>query len=161
MEQIQQLRQAAPGAPTPAGPSIFNIGRRLALRASWGLGLGLVSAAPAAAFTYVKRPAYRAVAARHIYATYGQRIFHGKLPVLLHAIAIIDTVVDGSGNVIGTAVTREPASAKEVGPWVLSLIRAASPFPKPPSGWTRFSEIWLVDESGRFQLDSLTEGQLG
>jgi protein TonB len=27
-------------------------------------------------------------------------------------------------------------------------------------GRVRFIEIWLVDRSGRFQVDSLTEGQL-
>lgn len=26
-------------------------------------------------------------------------------------------------------------------------------------GGTRYFEVWLVDKSGRFQLDSLTEGQ--
>lgn len=57
-------------------------------------------------------------------------------------------------------VTREPAAAKEVGPWAVSLIHAASPFPKPAAaGRTRFREIWLVDKSGAFQLDALTEGQ--
>jgi len=27
-------------------------------------------------------------------------------------------------------------------------------------GGTRYTDIWLVDKSGRFQLDTLTEGQL-
>ena len=141
-----------------AGPELgFSAGRRLALRASWGLGLGVIGKprSAAAGFNYTQRSPYRAQAARHVYATYQQRIFKGKLPPLLYAIAIIETVVDRNGNVISAVVTREPASAKEIGPWAVSMIRAASPFPRPTSGTTtRFSEIWLVDESGAFQLDS-------
>lgn len=141
--------------------SVFSAGRRLALRASWGLGLGVMASAPARGFNYTQRSPYRAVAARHVYSTYQQRIFKGMLPPLLYAIAIIETVVDENGRVLSAVVTREPAAAKEIGPWAVSLIRAASPFPKPtPAKRTRFTEIWLVDKSGKFQLDSLTEGQL-
>jgi len=41
------------------------------------------------------------------------------------------------------------------------MIKNASPFPAPPAsmGTVKYTEIWLVDKSGRFQLDSLTEGQ--
>ena len=58
------------------------------------------------------------------------------------------------------ACVRRPASAREVTPWVVSLIRRASPLPPPARmGRVKFLEIWLVDKSGQFQLDSLTEGQ--
>jgi len=39
------------------------------------------------------------------------------------------------------------------------MIRRASPFPAPSAERTRFTEVWLVDDSGRFQLHTLTEGQ--
>jgi protein TonB len=73
-------------------------------------------------------------------------------------VAIVETEIDENGNVIDAVVTREPAAAKEVGPWIVSMIRAASPFPKPGQR-TRYRDIWLVDRSYTFQLDTLTEGQ--
>jgi len=43
----------------------------------------------------------------------------------------------------------------------VSLIRRASPLPPPARmGRVKYLEIWLVDKSGQFQVDSLTEGQL-
>jgi hypothetical protein len=40
------------------------------------------------------------------------------------------------------------------------MIKKASPFPAPARmGSVRYTDIWLVDKSGRFQLDTLTEGQ--
>jgi len=42
----------------------------------------------------------------------------------------------------------------------VEMIKKASPFPAPEKmGAVRYTEIWLVDKSGRFQLDTLTEGQ--
>jgi len=103
---------------------------------------------------------YRALGARHLYNAYGERIYKGQLPPLLYAIAIIETEVDENGRVVSAVVTREPAFAKEVGPWAVGLIHSASPFPKPaPGGRTRFVEVWLVDQSYTFQLHTLTEGQ--
>jgi len=62
--------------------------------------------------------------------------------------------------VVNAVMVREPAAAKEVTPWVLEMIRRASPFPKPTKmGHVKYLDIWLVDKSGKFQLDTLTEGQ--
>jgi len=144
--------------------------RRLARQTVLAWTLGIVALAPAAAQDIAAiRPIaevdaawldYRAAGARHLYDTYRQRIYIGKLPPLLYAIAITETDIDENGQVVSAVVTREPAAAKEVGPWIVSLIHAASPFPKPaPAGPTRYREIWLVDKSGTFQLDTLTEGQ--
>lgn len=100
---------------------------------------------------------YKIAAARHIYASYGPKVYRGKLPPLLYGIAIVEIQVDEAGLVTGANLLRPPA-AKEVGPWVLQMILRAGPF--PASGRPqRFNEIWLVDKSGLFQLDSLTEGQ--
>ena len=106
--------------------------------------------------------AYRQDAARHLYRAYGSRIYKGKLPPMMYAVMITDTELDADGTVRSVTVARPPAAAKEVTPWVMALIRGASPFPAPRQlgeGGTVWREIWLVDKSGRFQVDSLTEGQ--
>jgi hypothetical protein len=104
--------------------------------------------------------AYRIDAARHLYGVYPSLVLHGTLPPMLYAIAVTETEIDARGNVVGVRMLRAPARAREVGPWVMSLIRRASPFPRPArAGRLKFLEVWLVDESGQFQVDSLTEGQ--
>jgi hypothetical protein len=106
--------------------------------------------------------AYRADAARHVYRAYASRIFRGKLPPMMYAVMITDTEIDADGTVRSVTVARPPAAAKEVTPWVMALIRGASPFPAPRQfgeAGVVWREIWLVDKSGRFQVDSLTEGQ--
>ncbi len=104
---------------------------------------------------------YRIDAARHLYALYPSRIFKGKLPPLVYSVMVVETEIDAAGQVHGVNVIRKPAAA-EVQPWVVSLIRQAAPFPAPaklPGGSVRYLDIWLVDKSGRFQIDTLTEGQ--
>ena len=43
------------------------------------------------------------------------------------------------------------------------MIKRAAPFPAPAmlvgGSTVRYLEIWLVDKSGLFQIDTLTEGQ--
>ena len=102
---------------------------------------------------------YRSAAAQHIYATYAASIYKGTLPPLVHAVVVIDTEVDGHGNVRDVRVVRSPSHAPEVTQDVERMIRRASPFPAPSAERTRFTEVWLVDASGRFQLHTLTEGQ--
>lgn len=111
---------------------------------------------PSAAETALE---YRSDGARHLYAAYGKQIHKGKLPPLLYGIAIIETEIGARGEVRNVRVVRQPAAA-EVGPWAVQMIKQASPFPAPERmGAVRYTEIWLVDRSGRFQLDTLTEGQ--
>jgi len=104
--------------------------------------------------------AYREDAARHLYAAYAKRLYKGRLPPFIHGVMIVQVDIDPDGAVRDIAVLRDP-SADEVKPWVLAMVRAAAPFPRParlPDG-ARYVDIWLVDRSGRFQLDTLTEGQ--
>ena len=106
-------------------------------------------------------PAYRIDAARHIYAAYPAQILKGKVPALVHAIVVTETEIDARGQVLGVRIVRQPSSAREVTPWVVSMIRRASPMPPPARiGRIKFVEVWLVDKSGQFQVHSLTEGQL-
>jgi periplasmic protein TonB len=102
---------------------------------------------------------YRKDGARHLYAAYQRQIHKGKMPPLLYGIAIIETRIGARGEVQDVRVVRQPAAA-EVAPWAVNMIKAAAPFPPPARlGSVTYTEIWLVDKSGRFQLDTLTEGQ--
>ena len=104
---------------------------------------------------------YRSDAARHVYATYADQIYRGMLPPLVHAIVVVETEVDGAGNVQNIRVVRSPSHAPDVTEAVLTMIKKASPFPAPRQpGSMKFVEVWLIDHSGRFQLHTLTEGQL-
>lgn len=112
--------------------------------------------APSAAQTDIE---YRKDAARHIYASYPSRVHKGKLPPLLYGVAIVETEIDAAGAVIEVRIRRPPA-APEISPWIVSMIKGAGPFPAPAKlGKVSFVEIWLVEKGGKFQLDTLTEGQ--
>lgn len=103
--------------------------------------------------------AYRADAAKHLYASYPMRVFKGRMPPLLYGVMIVETEVDAQGQVLDVRVRRPPA-APEVGPWVVAMIRKAGPFPPPSKlGKATYTDIWLVHKGGNFQLDTLTEGQ--
>jgi hypothetical protein len=104
--------------------------------------------------------AYRKDGARHLYATYKDQVYKGKLPPLIHAIVVAEIDLDAAGNVRGINMIRTPSHAPDVTERVRQLIRQASPLPAPKRlGGTKYLDIWLVDKSGRFQLDTLTEGQ--
>ena len=105
---------------------------------------------------------YRRDAARRVYEAFPGHIHKGMLPPLMYAIAITETDVDADGRVVDVRLTREPAAAKEVGPWVVALLRQVAQFPVPARlarARATYKEIWLVDKSGKFQVDTLTEGQ--
>lgn len=169
----------------PADPSLrpMSLLPRLLARTPWRaawLGFALAAGAAQAQFATVPAPtpvaavppseasdatAYRRDAARHLYANYPRRIHKGKLPPLIYAVMITDTEIDAAGHVVDVRVVRPPAAAKEVAPWVVQLIRRASPFPAPArlagqGATVVYREIWLVDRTALFQVDSLTEGQL-
>ena len=104
--------------------------------------------------------AYKVDAARHFYDEYRSRIFRGRLPPLIHAVVVVETTVDENGRASRVDLVRGPSHAPDVSAAVIQAIRRAQ-LPKPSrfAGNVRFTEIWLVTRDGRFQLDSLTEGQ--
>ena len=104
---------------------------------------------------------YRQSAARHLYARNADRIYQGKLPPMLYAIGVLQLQIDRSGQVQRVQWMRAPSHAPEVVAEIERLVRAAAPFPVP-AGASRitYTDTWLWDKSGRFQLDTLTEGQL-
>jgi hypothetical protein len=104
---------------------------------------------------------FRIDASRHLYKCFPMRIYRGKLPPLIYSVMMVEVELDETGNVAHIDTVRKPA-ADEVAPWVYAVIRRAAPFPAParmPGAKARFKEIFLVDKSGLFQTDSLTEGQ--
>ena len=151
-------------------------GRSRAMARGWVMCAGLLLGTAAhAQFSMVPAPLcapprdslneveteYRIDAARHLYACYPMRVYRGKLQPMLYGIMMVETEIDVTGKVVDITIIRKPA-ADEVAPWVLAMIRRASPFPAPVkmTGPTvKFTETFFVDKSGLFQAFSLTEGQ--
>ena len=104
---------------------------------------------------------YRRDAASHLYGHNTERIFQGKLPSNLYAIGVLQVDVDSRGNVSRLHWMRAPTHAPEVVAEIERTVRQAAPFPAPARlGRVTYTDVWLWDSSGRFQLDTLTEGQL-
>lgn len=104
---------------------------------------------------------YRKDAAHHIYQRLPERIYKGKLPPLLKAVVVVDIHIEPSGQVGRIDWVRLPKHAPEVKLDIEQAIRQSAPFPAPKYlKQVSFTETWLLHRSGRFQLDTLTEGQL-
>jgi protein TonB len=104
---------------------------------------------------------YRQDAAKHIYSQNQHRVYKGKLPPLLYAIGVVTFEVDMDGKVQSFDWMRKPKQAPEVIQEIERTIKAAEPFPAPIHlGRVRYTETWLWHKSGKFQLDTLTEGQI-
>jgi hypothetical protein len=103
---------------------------------------------------------YRQDAAHHLYKLNSERIYKGRLPPLLYAIGVLDVELDRQGRVLGTHWKRAPHHAPEVMAEIEKTVRSASPYPVPTRmGKVVYTDVWLWHQSGRFQLDTLTEGQ--
>lgn len=104
---------------------------------------------------------YRRDAATHLYGQNAHRIFQGKMPPLLYAIGVLQVEVDDKGRVTRTNWMRAPSHAPEVVAEIERTVRRAAPYPVPARmGRVTYTDTWLWHSSGRFQLDTLTEGQL-
>ena len=104
--------------------------------------------------------AYRADAATHLYGLNQNRIYKGRMPPLLYAVGVLQVEVDGRGNIHHLSWMRAPKHAPEVMAEIERTVRAAAPFPAPARmGKVVYTDTWLWHKSGRFQLDTLTEGQ--
>ncbi len=102
---------------------------------------------------------YRRAASSHLYQRNADRIFKGKLPPLLYAIGVLQVDIDRSGGVSKLKWLRAPSHAPEVVAEIERTVRRAAPYPSP-GGTVTWTDTWLWDKSGKFQLDTLTEGQL-
>ncbi len=102
---------------------------------------------------------YRRDGARHIYGKNAHRIFKGKMPPLLQGVGTMQLELDGQGRIIAMGWMRPPShpGAKAE---IERTVQAAAPFPAPVRmGRVVYTDTWLWDKSGHFQLDTLTEGQ--
>ena len=105
--------------------------------------------------------AYRRDAASHLYAINATRIYKGVMQPQLYAIGVLDVDIDSQGRVTNISWRRAPSHAPEVMAEIVRTVRAAAPYPAPTRlGRVTYTDIWLWDKSGKFQLDTLTEGQL-
>ncbi len=105
--------------------------------------------------------AYRRDAATHLYAHNSERIYKGMMRPNLYAIGVLDVDINRQGQVTGISWRRAPRHAPEVMAEIVRTVRQAAPYPVPTRmGRVTYSDIWLWDKSGQFQLDTLTEGQL-
>lgn len=103
---------------------------------------------------------YRRDAAQHLYGLNAQRVYKGRLPPLLYAVGVLQVDLDGQGRVQATRWMRAPRHAPEVMAEIERTVRQASPFPAPARlGSVTYTDTWLWHKSGRFQLDTLSEGQ--
>ena len=103
---------------------------------------------------------YRKDAAGHLYQKFADRIYAGKMPPLLQAVGVLELDIGRRGEVLALRWTRAPYQVPQVMAEIEGMVRAAAPFPAPVRmGKLSYTEVWLWHKSGRFQLDSLTEGQ--
>lgn len=104
---------------------------------------------------------YRHDGARHLYDRYAERVYPGKLPPLLQAVGVMRVHIGSRGDVRHIEWMRAPDHVPHVKAEIERLVREASPFPAPRQlGSVVYTDTWLWDRSGRFQLDTLSEGQL-
>ena len=105
--------------------------------------------------------AYRRDAASHLYAINAERIYKGMLQPHLYAVGVLDVDIDRQGQVVAISWRRAPSHVPEVMAEIVRTVRAAAPFPVPARlGRVTYTDTWLWDKSGKFQLHTLTEGQL-
>lgn len=104
--------------------------------------------------------AYRSDGATHLYGLNAERIFKGRMPPLLYAIGVLNVEIDRVGRVTKLDWMRAPNHAPEVVKEIERTVRSAAPFPAPSRmGKVVYTDTWLWHKSGKFQLDTLTEGQ--
>ncbi|MGQ2920764.1 MAG: hypothetical protein ACT6SF_02070 [Hydrogenophaga sp.] len=153
-----------PSAPAPVPTSVPAPARRrlLSLAALSSVSAFLAACSSRAPLPGEARasPAYKREAATHLYRKYPDRIHQGKLPPMLYAIGVLEIEVLPGGRVGATRWLRGPSHAPEVMAEIERLVRAAAPFPSPGFSRVQYVDTWLWDRSGRFQLDTLSEGQL-
>lgn len=103
---------------------------------------------------------YRQDAARHLYAQQAARIYKGRLPPMLYAVGVLNVDIDRRGQVMGVNWMRAPRHAPEVMAEIEKMVRTAAPYPVPSHlAKVTYTDVWLWHKSGKFQLDTLTEGQ--
>jgi periplasmic protein TonB len=103
--------------------------------------------------------AWKRSAAERIHAANRAQLFEGRPHHLLQAVIVVEATVDRSGQVVSSRITRSPG-IKSLDQKALASLKLASPLPAPPAallvrGNLVFSETWLVQNDGSFQVRTL------
>jgi len=103
--------------------------------------------------------AWKRSAALRIHQANQKMLFEGRPHHLLQAVIVVEARVDRHGNVVASRIMRSP-NIKKFNDMALASLKAASPLPAPPQalvarGNLVFSETWLVNNEGRFQVRTL------
>lgn len=139
---------SAPTAPTSSAPTA----EPSRAPGGWTSPVGLAPRNPAL-------ESWKRSAAQHIHQANQKKLFEGRPHHLLQAVIVVEATVDRNGNVVGSRVTRSP-KIKKLDDMALASLKAASPLPAPPQsllvrGNLVFSETWLVQNDGTFQVRTL------
>jgi protein TonB len=103
---------------------------------------------------------YRKDAAKHLYAQHRPQIYQGRLPPMLEAVGVLNVDIDKQGVVKRIHWTRPPRHVPQVMKEIERLVQSAAPYPVPQHmSQVTYTDVWLWHKSGKFQLDTLTEGQ--
>ncbi len=103
---------------------------------------------------------YRKDAASHLYGMQAQRIYKGRMPPLLEAVGVLNVDIDQKGAVKSVNWMRAPKHVPQVMAEIERMVKAAAPYPVPKHlSQVTYTDTWLWHKSGKFQLDTLTEGQ--
>lgn len=103
---------------------------------------------------------YRKDAASHLYALHSQHIYKGRLPPMLEAVGVLNVDIDRHGSVKSVQWMRAPRHVPQVMQQIERMVKAAAPYPLPlHMSQVTYTDVWLWHQSGKFQLDTLTEGQ--
>ena len=154
---VSACKSPPPVVPPPAGPAPAGPAPVLSPAVVGPVPAAEGSARRSAATT---PRAYRSDAASHLYGLNADRIYKGKMPPLLYAIGVLNIEIDGVGRVTKLDWMRAPRHAPEVVTEIERTVRSAAPFPAPSRmGRVVYTDTWLWHKNGKFQLDTLTEGQ--
>jgi hypothetical protein len=105
-------------------------------------------------------PTAKPTAASHLYARHSQSIYKGRLPPMLEAVGVLNVDIDRHGSVKSVQWMRAPRHAPQVMQQIERMVKAAAPYPVPQHmSQVTYTDVWLWHKSGKFQLDTLTEGQ--
>ncbi len=103
---------------------------------------------------------YRKDAASHLYARHSQHIYKGRLPPMLEAVGVLNVDIDRHGAVKSVQWMLAPRHVPQVMEQIERMVKAAAPYPVPQHmSQVTYTDVWLWHQSGKFQLDTLTEGQ--
>jgi len=149
-----------------AGISLFVIGCANAPKAPVAivpaLQVAITKEAPPTYVSQAPNPReYRRDAASHLYKKLNDRIYQGKMPPLLQAVGVLQVDIGPRGEVTEVRWMRAPDHVPAVMAEIERAVKDAAPYPAPiKMGRVTYTDTWLWHKSGRFQLDTLSEGQL-